>query len=111
MNVLTFPVAFIFDSTSPGELFLIFGAVLLLFGPKRLPEMARMIGRAMAQLRRASFEFRDQVMRLDEEPLDKPHPPAETPQNSDAPSASSRPQDSNQPADQEGKKNSNDLAG
>src|ERR1700755_637185 len=31
---------------------------LLLFGPKKLPELARQLGKLMAELRRASHEFR-----------------------------------------------------
>lgn len=49
-----------------GEIGLIFVVVLVLFGPKRLPEIARMLGRTMEQLRRASQEFKDQVMNLDD---------------------------------------------
>lgn len=123
MNSLTFPVGFIFDSTSPGELFLIFGVVLLLFGPKRLPEIARMIGRAMIELRRASLEFKDQVMRMDEEPVEKPHPPAETPPDTGilpektATSPEIQPPDQaheknvENPVDRNGKGNTDDLAG
>ena len=55
-----------------GEITLVFAVVLVLFGPKRLPEAARMIGRMIAQLRRASQEFKDQVMNLD-----APIPPQE----------------------------------
>lgn len=39
------------------ELILIFVLALLVLGPQRLPEVARMIGRAYGQLRRASEEF------------------------------------------------------
>jgi Tat protein translocase TatB subunit len=34
---------------------------LLVFGPSRLPELGRMVGRAMRELRRASDEFRSTV--------------------------------------------------
>ena len=37
---------------------------LLLFGPKKLPELARQLGKLMAEFRRASNEFR---MQMDEE--------------------------------------------
>jgi sec-independent protein translocase protein TatA len=39
------------------ELILIMVLALLVLGPQRLPEVARMVGRAYAQLRRASDEF------------------------------------------------------
>ncbi len=34
---------------------------LLLFGPKKLPELARQLGKLMAEFRRASNEFRMQM--------------------------------------------------
>jgi sec-independent protein translocase protein TatB len=34
---------------------------LVLFGPKKLPEMARQAGKLLAELRRASNEFRSQI--------------------------------------------------
>lgn len=40
------------------ELILILVIALLVFGPKRLPELGRAMGRAMREFRRASDEFR-----------------------------------------------------
>lgn len=40
-----------------GELLLIVMAILLLFGPEKLPELARSFGKGMAQLRKAQTEF------------------------------------------------------
>lgn len=40
------------------ELLLILIVALLVFGPKRLPELGRALGRAMREFRRASDEFR-----------------------------------------------------
>jgi TatA/E family protein of Tat protein translocase len=60
------PMAFLSGSPGMGELLVIFLAVLILFGPKRLPELARMIGRAMNELRRGSQEFKRQIMTMDE---------------------------------------------
>jgi sec-independent protein translocase protein TatB len=48
----------------------IFVLALLLFGPKKLPELARQIGKLMAEFRRASNEFRSQMdeeLRLSEQ--------------------------------------------
>jgi sec-independent protein translocase protein TatB len=39
----------------------LFFLVLILFGPKKLPEIARQAGRLLAELRRASNEFRSQI--------------------------------------------------
>jgi TatA/E family protein of Tat protein translocase len=40
------------------EILLILAIALLVFGPKRLPELGRALGRAMREFRRASDEFR-----------------------------------------------------
>ncbi|HZY63351.1 MAG TPA: twin-arginine translocase TatA/TatE family subunit [Edaphobacter sp.] len=40
---------------------LLFFLALLLFGPKKLPELARQLGKLMAEFRRASNEFRMQM--------------------------------------------------
>ncbi len=43
------------------ELLLIFVIALLVFGPQRLPELGRALGRAMREFRRASEEFRSTI--------------------------------------------------
>jgi len=40
---------------------IIFVIALILFGPKKLPEIARQIGKLMAEFRRASNEFKTQI--------------------------------------------------
>ncbi len=40
------------------ELILIFVVALLLFGPRRMPQVGRSIGRALGEFRRASNEFK-----------------------------------------------------
>jgi sec-independent protein translocase protein TatB len=47
-----------------GDSIFIFILALVLFGPKKLPEMAKQIGKLMAEFRRASNDFR---MQIDEE--------------------------------------------
>ena len=44
-----------------GDSAFIFILALLLFGPKKLPELARQLGKLMAEFRRASNEFRSQM--------------------------------------------------
>ena len=58
---------FAFLSGGPGhmEILLLFVLILILFGPRKLPDIARTIGRTIADLRRASQDFRDQVMSID----------------------------------------------
>ncbi len=43
------------------EILVIFLLVLVLFGPDRLPELARQLGRGVRQLRRASDELKKQL--------------------------------------------------
>lgn len=45
------------------ELLVIFVIALLVFGPKELPGIAKTIGRAMSELRRASDDLRDGIQR------------------------------------------------
>jgi Tat protein translocase TatB subunit len=45
-----------FLGMGPAELLLIFVIALIVFGPGRLPELARTLGKAMRQLRRMSTE-------------------------------------------------------
>lgn len=66
------PPAFVFGGTGAGEILLVFAVVLLLFGPRRLPEIARMLGRILTRLRRASEEFREQVMHMDSDGAEGP---------------------------------------
>ena len=44
-----------------GDTALIALLALLLFGPKKLPELARQLGKLMGEFRRASNEFRMQM--------------------------------------------------
>ena len=43
------------------ELFVILLVALLIFGPKRLPDIARSLGKAMYQLRNASTNFTQEI--------------------------------------------------
>src|ERR1035438_971212 len=44
-----------------GDSIFIFVLALVLFGPKRLPEIGRQIGKLMAEFRRASNDFKLQI--------------------------------------------------
>ena len=48
-------------SVGPMEILIILVAGLLIQGPKRLPEAARQVGKAMAELRRVSTGFQAEV--------------------------------------------------
>lgn len=62
------PLTFLASAIGPGEMALVFAAALLLFGSKRIPEIARTVGKVVSEMRRASREFQDQIMRVEEPP-------------------------------------------
>lgn len=43
------------------EMIFIFVLALIIFGPKKLPEVGRQIGKAMSEFKRASNEFKSQL--------------------------------------------------
>jgi TatA/E family protein of Tat protein translocase len=50
------------------ELVLIFVVALLIFGPKKLPELGRSLGKTLAEFRRASNEIKQTIERELEQP-------------------------------------------
>jgi sec-independent protein translocase protein TatA len=50
------------------ELMVVMGAVLLLFGPKKLPELARGLGKGIREFKKASNEVTEELERAVEEP-------------------------------------------
>ena len=64
--MLSLPLAFL-GGVGHTEIVVLFLVILVLFGPKRLPEIARMIGRALDELRNASQDFRSQIMQIKDE--------------------------------------------
>lgn len=63
-----------------GEIAFIALAALILFGPKRLPEIARTVGKTLREFRRATGELTEELKAgLDEPPSTspKPDPPRE----------------------------------
>ncbi len=49
---------FILDSVGNTELLVILGAALIFFGPRRLPQLSRQIGKSLTEFRRASEDFK-----------------------------------------------------
>ena len=50
-----------FGTLGGPELFLIFVVALIVFGPRKLPEIGKSLGKMMAEFRRASNEFRSTI--------------------------------------------------
>ena len=48
----------ILDSLGSTELLVILGAALIFFGPRKLPQLSRQIGKGLAEFRRASDDFK-----------------------------------------------------
>src|SRR5208282_1920544 len=65
------------------ETIFLFLLALVIFGPKKLPEIARQVGKAMNEFRRASNEFKAQITseisQLERESQQQILPPAEPP--------------------------------
>jgi Tat protein translocase TatB subunit len=61
----------LFFDLGAGEILLIIIVVVVVFGPKQLPEMARNLGKAINEMKRASSGFKDEinkeVQRIDRE--------------------------------------------
>jgi Tat protein translocase TatB subunit len=49
---------FILDSLGTSELLVILGAALIFFGPRRLPQLSRQLGKSLSEFRRASEDFK-----------------------------------------------------
>jgi Tat protein translocase TatB subunit len=50
-----------FGTLGGPELFLIFVVALIVFGPRKLPEIGKSLGKMMAEFRKASNEFRNTI--------------------------------------------------
>ncbi|HZP62477.1 MAG TPA: twin-arginine translocase TatA/TatE family subunit [Terriglobales bacterium] len=65
------------------ETIFLFLLALLIFGPKRLPEIARQVGKALNEFKRASNEFKSQlaseISQIEFEEQHKILPPSEPP--------------------------------
>ncbi len=59
-----------FGSIGMPELIIIFVIALIIFGPRKLPELGRSLGKSIAEFKRASTELRstlEEEIRLDEQ--------------------------------------------
>jgi len=103
----------LFLNISGGEILVIIVVVYLVFGPKKIPELARMLGKGINELRRATNEIKREInketagikkdLNVDidlKDPLDskkQPHqkPTGKTQKADPAPSADYPPKDDN----------------
>jgi TatA/E family protein of Tat protein translocase len=75
------------------ELLLILGLALIVLGPKKLPELAKALGKGLAEFRRATDELKSEFRQMEREVDEasqsaalKDEPPLENPTESAAPS-------------------------
>lgn len=70
-----------FGSIGMPELIIILVIALIIFGPRKLPELGRSIGRSLAEFKRASNELRqtlDDEIRTEQQPRPSSSAPAPT---------------------------------
>ena len=96
-----------FGSLGVGELLLIFAVILIVFGPRRIPEIGKTLGKALGEFRKATDDLKNTIereVRLEElkqvapsimtplesvsrtEPETLPPPPPPVPQSASDPS-------------------------
>jgi len=54
------------------ELLLILGLALIVLGPKKLPELARALGKGLSEFRRATDELKDEFRKMERDIEDSP---------------------------------------
>jgi sec-independent protein translocase protein TatA len=68
-----------FGSIGMPELIIIFVIALIIFGPRKLPELGRSLGKSLAEFKRASNELKstlEEEIRLEEQQKAEPPKPA-----------------------------------
>src|SRR4029079_4239764 len=67
-------ICLMFGSIGMPELIIIFMIALIIFGPRKLPELGRSLGKSLGEFKRASNELRntlDEEIRLEEQRADQ----------------------------------------
>src|SRR5215217_701179 len=81
------------------ELLIILTLALIIFGPRKLPELGRSLGKSLGEFKRASNELRntlDEEIRLDEERTSRASRPAPEPARAAAAAAAAATEDASQ---------------
>ena len=81
-----------FGSIGMQELIIIFVIALIIFGPRRLPDLGKSLGKSIAEFKRASNELRNTLedeIRVEEHKQAKAAAPPAEPTNTTAPASES----------------------
>jgi sec-independent protein translocase protein TatA len=66
----------------PLHIVVIVGLALLIFGPARIPELARALGRAIVEFKQATASIEDDLHKgLEDKPAVRSEPPPESPKS------------------------------
>ncbi len=65
---LNYPILAFFGDIGAGEVLVILAAILILFGGKGLPPMARKLGKITQDLQKAAQDFKKQLLSSDHQP-------------------------------------------
>jgi hypothetical protein len=52
-----------------GEIFVIFLAIVILFGPKKIPQIARELGQGLRKMRGAVDDIKQEILKETDEPI------------------------------------------
>lgn len=65
----------------PGEIAIVFGLALLIFGPKKLPELGRAIGQGLVNFKRSMKETQQEIKTAIDTNIDEDEPATEKKQS------------------------------
>lgn len=89
----------------PLEMLLIFGAILLIFGAKRIPEIARGLGQGIREFKNATNEITRELEREDQQQrINQPKAPSQGQPQARQKQAPPEPQQANTPANESAQK-------
>ena len=71
------------------EMVIVVIAILLLFGAKKIPELAKGLGTGIKEFKKATREVTDEIQNAQSETPAKPAPPAPAPSRADLPASQS----------------------
>jgi sec-independent protein translocase protein TatA len=62
-NNRTFTLTTLFFNISGGEIFIILLVIFIFFGPDKIPEIARWLGKSINEVKKATSDIRDEITR------------------------------------------------